>query len=108
VVPGFYLLYLVAQDESYSIGRWVQLRAAGADGASTFAGSAMRAVPEASARFETTASERVTHFQSVQVTVLSIAVFGLGWQQQVLWLSLAGAAWVPVQCMPAQWFWATV
>jgi hypothetical protein len=60
MLPGFYLLYLVAQDDSYSVGRWVQLRAAAADGASTLIGTDMRAVPEASARFETTASESPT------------------------------------------------
>lgn len=103
MVPGFYLLYLVAQDESYSIGRWVQLRAAGADGASTFAGSAMRAVPEASARFETTASECVTGLQDVQITVFPLLCLGSADSNGCCGCHLLELLGSLCKCMPAQW-----
>jgi hypothetical protein len=50
--PTFYQLFLVANDDSYSTGEWIQLRPPFNEPPPTLRTSATTAVPQASSRFE--------------------------------------------------------
>jgi hypothetical protein len=50
--PTFYTLFLVARDDSYSTGAWIQLRPPFDEPPPTLRTSATTAVPQASSRFE--------------------------------------------------------